>query len=67
MYIYIGYRFKTVALCYIAISHAVEVADDSEEEFASKCGALGGADFPRQMLTNILYLCIYLCPIYHTK
>ena len=47
--------------------HAVEVADDSEEEFAHKCGALVSVDFPRQMLTNILYLCICLCPIYHTK
>ena len=51
-------------VCYSAISHAVEVADDNEEEFTSKFGTLLGADFPRQMLTNILHLCIYLCPIY---
>ena len=63
LFIYIWYRFKTVELCYIAYSHAVEVADDSEEEFAYKCGALVGADFPRQMLTNIQFLCIYLCPV----
>jgi hypothetical protein len=53
-------------LFYISMSRAVEVADDNEEEFTSKCGALLGADFPRQMLTNVLNMCIYLCPIYHT-
>jgi hypothetical protein len=54
-------------ICCIAISHAVDVADDNAEEFASKRGILQGADFTRQVLTNILNLCIYLYPIYNTK